>query len=114
MISNNNSNHISEEVKQYILTKQNNKCANTPYIPALNLHDYNCYQWKFNYGNFDESGYIIHHINECSISMDNSITNIQALCPNCYAVKLKRFNKQNKHFTTSQLAVGMEYMDISK
>lgn len=110
----NNSNYISEEIKHLILMRQNNKCANRPFNPALNLLDYNCYQWKFNYGDFDESGYIIHHINEFNLSMDNSIANIQALCPNCYAVKLKRFNKQKKHFTTSQLAIGIQYMDTNE
>ncbi len=108
------SNNISEEVKQIILLRQDNKCANKPFAPALNLHDYTCYQWKFNYGNFDESSYIIHHINEYIISRNNSINNIQALCPNCYAVKLNKFNKQKKHFTTSQLAIGMSYMDTSE
>ena len=109
-----NSNYISKQTEQFILLKQNNKCANRPFAPALNLHDYPCYQWKFNYGDFNESGYIIHHINEFSLSEDNSIANIQALCPNCYAVKLKRFNKQKKHFTTSQLAIGMQFMDTSE
>ena len=105
---------ISKQAEDFILQKQDNKCANRPFNPALNLHDYNCYQWKFNFGNFDESGYIVHHINEYCLSGDNSITNIQALCPNCYAVKLNRFNKQKKHFTTSQLAIGMQYMDTSE
>ena len=60
-----------------------------------------------------KSGYVIHHINEYNLSGDNTINNIQALCPNCYAVKVNRFNKQKQHFTTSQLAIGMQYMDTS-
>ena len=111
MISNKNYNFM---LNNYILTRQNNKCANTPFKPAINLYNYNCYLWMYNNGNFDESGYIIHHINEYNLSMDNSINNIQALCPNCYAVKLNRYNKQHKHFTTSQLASGIQYMDLSE
>jgi hypothetical protein len=99
--------------KEFILKQQNFKCANSPYNPALNLIDYNCYLWIYNNGYFDEAGYIINHINEFNLSIDNSITNLQALCPNCYAVKVKRFNKHNKYFTTSQLAIGRQFMDTS-
>ena len=102
-----------EQILKNILSRQNNKCANNPLKPALNLHDYSCYQWRFNSGFFDEGGYVIHHINEYNLSGDNTINNIQALCPNCYAVKVNRFNKQKQHFTTSQLAIGMQYMEKS-
>ena len=104
--------NISDNFKRKVLFRQNYKCANNPYNPALNLSDYKCYSWYFNHGNFDESGFIVHHINEYNLSNDNSINNIQALCQNCYAVKVQRFNKQKQHFTTSQLASGRQYMDI--
>jgi len=108
----NNLNTISEQVKQYIVEMQKNTCANNPYRPALNLHNYNCYQWKFNKGFFDDAGYVIDYIDEYSLSKNNSIENLQALCPNCNAVKVKKFNKQKKHFTTSQLANGLKYMEV--
>ena len=99
-------------MENYILNLQENKCANNPNKPALNLSDYNCLLWINNNGYFDYSGYVIGYIDEYNLSHNNSIKNIQALCPNCHAVKVKKFNKQNKHFTTSQLAIGIQYMDI--
>jgi hypothetical protein len=106
------SNHISDQVKKHILMQQYYKCANAPYKPAVNLHDYLCLQWKYNNGDFDEAGYKIHHINEFGLTLNNRIDNIQALCPNCYAVKVSKFLKQRQQFTSTQLANGMQYMDI--
>jgi len=105
--------NISETIKKNILIKQNFQCANNPYRPALNLSDYKCYLWIHNNGYFDEATYNIHHIDEYKLSNNNTINNIQALCPNCYAVKVNRFNKQKQHFTTSQLHSGRCYMDLS-
>jgi hypothetical protein len=96
-----------------IQLKFNNKCANSPFNPAINLSDYKCYNWIYNNGYFNEYGCVIDYIDEYIISHNNSINNIQLLCPNCYTVKLNRFNKQKQHFTSSQLANGMCYMDIS-
>ena len=100
-----NSRYISNKVKQNVLAKQNNKCA-------ASVKDYNCLLWITNGGNFDESGYEFDHIDEYSITKNNCEENIQALCPNCHAVKTKRF-KKNKHlFTTSELNNGSAVMEI--
>jgi predicted HNH restriction endonuclease len=36
----------------------------------------------------------------------NHISNLQALCPNCHAVKTKRFMKQKKIFTSEEIDFG--------
>ena len=101
------------EVEKYIIYLQDNKCANNPYKSALNLSDYYCPQWRHNNGYFDDAMYVINYINEYSLVNNCLIQNLQALCPNCNAVKVNRFNKQKKHFTTSQLAIGVQYMDTN-
>jgi hypothetical protein len=106
------SRYISENIKKNVLQFQNYKCANNPNIPALNLNDYKCLLWICNDGNFDESGYDFDHIDEHSITSNNSISNIQALCPNCHRVKTKKFMRNKQLFTTRQMANGAELMDI--
>ena len=106
------SRYISTKVKEQVLIRQNYKCANSPDKPALNLIDYKCLIWFCYDGTFDESGYDFDHIDEHSISANNSLDNIQALCPNCHRVKTKRFMKQKQDFTTSQLASGQQHMEI--
>ena len=112
MESKSKSRHIPRKIKLKVLDNQNYKCANKPDKPALNLHDYKCYLWIYNYGNFDEATYDFDHIEEHCIKSDNSINNIQALCPNYHRVKTNRFNNQKQHFSTLQLAKGQQYMDI--
>ena len=80
----NKKKYICREVKDMVLKNQQYKCANS-------IKDYNCLLWMINNGNFDESGYQFDHINEFCLSSDNTVNNIQALCPNCHAVKTKRF-----------------------
>ena len=80
----------------------------------INLHDYKCLVWFCYDGTFDESGYDFDHIDEHCINGDNTISNIQALCPNCHRVKTKRFMKQKQDFTTSQLAIGQQHMDTDE
>ena len=108
------SRYISEKTKKLVLEYQNYQCANNPTSPALNLHNYKCLLWICNDGFFDDSGYDFDHIDEHCITSDNSIFNIQALCPNCHRVKTKKFMKNKQLFTTSQLANGSELMDIDK
>jgi hypothetical protein len=86
--------YIPQYIKNTILRRQNGKCANIPMRPALNLQDYICLLWQTNDGKFDEAGYNIDHIVEYSDSYNNHISNLQALCPNCHAVKTKRFMAQ--------------------
>lgn len=102
-----NSRYIPVAVKQNVLIRQNYKCA-------ASIKDYNCLLWIINEGYFDESGYEFDHIDEYSITKDNSENNIQALCPNCHAVKTKRFKKNKNLFTTNQLNSGKGLMEIDK
>jgi hypothetical protein len=114
MESKQKSRYISNNIKQQVLQKQSYTCANSPFAPALNLHDYKCLLWICQNGLFDESGYDFDHIDEHCITSDNSISNIQALCPNCHRVKTKKFMKQKQDFTTKQLAIGQQYMDMDE
>jgi hypothetical protein len=114
MESKSKSRYISVKIKEQVLIRQDYKCANSPCQPALNLSDYKCLIWIFYNGTFDESGYDFDHIDEHSISGNNSLENIQALCPNCHRVKTKRFMKQKQDFTTSQLAIGQQHMDTDE
>ena len=106
--------YISQKIKKLILEIQLYKCANNPNNPALNLSDYNCLLWICYDGVFDNSGYEFDHINEYCISKDNSIDNIQALCPYCHSVKTKKFMKQKKDFTTIELHNGRSHMDTGE
>ena len=109
--------HISNKIKETIVMNQNNKCANNPCNPAANLTGYTCLLWQCNYGKFDESGYQIDHIVEYCDEQNNNITNLQALCPNCHAVKTKRYMTQKKpvdkpRLTSDELSRGGAYMDV--
>ena len=97
--------YISIIVKNNILQKQNYKCANS-------IKNYKCLLWTTNNGFFDEAGYEFDHIDEFCLTFDNTLNNIQALCPNCHAVKTKRFMNNKKKFTTSELDNGADVMDI--
>ncbi len=96
--------YISEKIKQNVLQSQEYKCAK--------IKDYNCLLWICNNGIFDEAGYEFDHIEEFSITKNNLENNIQALCPNCHAVKTKRFLKNKNIFTTIELNNGAGLMDI--
>jgi hypothetical protein len=106
--------YITEKVKKSVLESQNYKCANNPDSPAINLDNYKCLLWICYDGVFDESGYDFDHINEHSVTQDNTILNIQALCPNCHRVKTKKFMKNKQYFTTCQMAQGHEFMEIDQ
>lgn len=108
------SRYISESVKKQVLNRQNNRCANSPMRPALNLSNYQCLLWKCNDGYFDMAGCQFDHINEHCLTGDSSVSNIQALCPNCHSVKTKKFRKNKNLFTSSELNEGRECMDTSK
>lgn len=111
---------VSKSTKEKILILQNNKCANSPFKPAINLKGYECLLWKYQDGSFDESGYQFDHINEYSIlskkgdSKLNDISNLQALCPNCHCVKTKRFIKQKKQFTSEEIDFGCALMEVDE
>jgi hypothetical protein len=106
------SKYINLDIKHNILQKQNYKCANNPSKPSVNLSDYSCLLWKINSGFFNEAGYEFEHINEFSLTFNNSLSNIQVLCPSCYCAKRNKFLNQNSMFTSSELAIGRQLMDI--
>ena len=86
--------NVSDAKKKMVAGKQFFKCANTPNSNIERLESYDCPLWKIvgkNAGSFDESGYDIDHIVEHSLTMDDSIDNLQALCKMCHSVKTKRF-----------------------
>lgn len=94
------SRNVSESLKKRIAGKQFFKCSNEPNSKIKGLENYFCPLWTSskNKGSFDESGYDIDHINEHSISKNDSEKNLQALCKSCHMVKTKRFmNKIQKN-----------------
>lgn len=103
---------ITQKTKDLIINRQYNRCANNPFSPALNLSEYRCPFWIYNNGLFDESGYAIDHIDEVSITSNNELENLQALCHNCHAVKTRKFKNNKNMFTSSQLHTGAGFMDI--
>ena len=103
---------ITQKTKDFIINRQYNRCANSPLKPALNLTGYTCPFWIYNNGVFDESGYAIDHIDEVSITSNNELENLQALCHNCHAVKTRKFKNYKTIFTSSQLHTGAGFMDV--
>ena len=100
------SRYISCKTKKEVLERQQYKCAQ--------IKDYSCLLWLVNNGYFDEAGYQFDHINEFSLTKNNSIINIQALCPNCHAVKTSRFRQNKNIFTSTEIDQGRCLMDIDK
>ena len=98
------SRYISNKIKKNVLQKQEYKCAK--------IKDYKCLLWICNNGIFDDAGYEFDHIEEFSITKNNLEDNVQALCPNCHAVKTKRFLQNKNIFTTIELNNGAGLMDI--
>jgi hypothetical protein len=83
-----------EAKKKNVAGKQFFKCANKPDSKINKIKNYQCPLWQKNddtKGCFDESGYEIDHIIEYSITNDDSLNNLQALCKMCHSVKTKRF-----------------------
>ena len=98
-ISESNVRKVSESVKKRIAGKQYFKCANKPNSNLVRLDNFSCPLWKISgdeKGCFNESGYEIDHINEFSITKDDSENNLQALCLSCHSVKTKRFMSKKK------------------
>lgn len=108
------SRKVTLAMKKQIAGRQYFTCNNKPNSNLLGLENYECPLWsssKKNAGNFDESGYEIDHIVEWSVTKNDDLNNLQALCPTCHKVKTKRFlmdkNKKSKKKNTS------EYIDDS-
>jgi hypothetical protein len=81
--------------KRMVAGRQSFKCANNLITTLKGLETYKCPLWQRakddNQGSFDQSGFELDHINELSITGDNSLDNFQALCKSCHSVKTKRF-----------------------
>ena len=102
--------------------KQNFKCANDFDAEIEELEEYECPRWKmtYNQGSFDEACYKIDHVVEYSFSQDNSVDNLCALCPNCYAVKKRREkinrimdkNENNQQNTTKGLIERLILLEL--
>jgi Zn finger protein HypA/HybF involved in hydrogenase expression len=75
---------MKDSVKGIVAGRQYYKCANP--------HD-NCplYYRPSCPGHFGQEGFEIDHIKEYSISKDDSLDNLQALCPSCHSLKTKLF-----------------------
>lgn len=97
---------IQDKVKREVLKKQEYKCAN-----QYGINGYKCLLWRYENGSFDLSGYQFDHIEEYCLTQNNSIDNIQALCPNCHAVKTKLFMKNKGVFSSIQISQGMALME---
>lgn len=105
---------ITPQIKKQILEKQNNKCANSIINPAINLKEYACPMWLLYNGTFDLSGYQFDHIDEFSITRNDNIENLQALCNSCHAVKTKLFSKNKYKLTSTEMHNGNAIMEIDK
>lgn len=92
---------VSVAQKKFVAGRQNYKCANNPEIQLFKIQNYKCPLWRNNGdGSFDEAGYEIDHIEEYSISQNNNMDNLQALCLSCHKVKTKQFlisKKRNRN-----------------
>lgn len=104
---------ITKIAKKLILQKQDYKCANSIVKPSINLSDYECLLWKYRDGKFDLAGYEFDHIDEYCHSRNSDMSNIQALCPNCHAVKTRKFLKNKKLYTSTELASGLSCNELS-
>ena len=104
--------YISEKVKNNVLIRQEFRCANSPFNPAVGLADYKCLLWMVNNGLFDQAGFQFDHIAEYCITKDNDESNIQALCPNCHSVKTKIFRKNKSLFTSYEIQNGAGAMEL--
>ena len=89
---------LTHSQKKFVAASQHFKCNNKPGSKLKGIRDYKCPLWKDedNKGTFDISGYEIDHIKEWSISNDDSLDNLQALCISCHKVKTKNFMMRRK------------------
>jgi hypothetical protein len=89
------SRYISNENKEIILKRQNYRCANTPDANLYRIGDFPCVLWEgTRKGVFMESGYEFDHVIEFSLTRENNINNLQALCHSCHAYKTKDFQRE--------------------
>ena len=84
---------ISTSLKNSIAACQKHRCAGVP--------DYAC---PLGGNTFDESGFHIDHKSELADGGDNSVSNLQALCPCCHSVKTQRASRARKAKTRKKPA----------
>jgi hypothetical protein len=90
---------VTEAQKKYVAGEQSYKCNNKPGYNLIGLNDYECPLWNLpgnNRGSFDKSGYEIDHIKEWSVTQNDGLENLQALCLMCHRVKTKNFIMKTK------------------
>ncbi len=91
---------LTDSQKKTIAGKQHYKCAT--------ITNYECPLWNANRdGSFDESGYEIDHITEFSLTQDDNVDNLQALCLSCHRVKTKRFTQKGKKILNVDITDSM-------
>ena len=102
------SRNISNSVKMGIAHRQNYTCAN---FINNTIIDYKC---PMNGKRFDQSGFDVDHIVEFSITQDNSLSNLQALCLLCHRVKTNRFvgNRKKRVAVISKPETNTMYMKL--
>lgn len=90
-MSDKKSRYIPVADELILFKKQNGCCANFPDSNLDRIGNYKCHLWKDpdHNGKFDQVGYQIDHIIDHYISGNNSIDNLQLLCPQCHALKTK-------------------------
>jgi hypothetical protein len=89
--------------KRMVAGRQSFKCANKPGSTLKSLEAYQCPLWQKSdiddIGSFDQSGFELDHIEELSISGNNSLDNYQALCKSCHSVKTRNFMMKRSNNT---------------
>lgn len=86
--------NISTRIENEVIKKQDNKCARKPYNVVNGLENYQCILWKANHnkGTFINKNYVIYKIDPIG---DKSVSNLIALCEQCFKVLQNRANRNN-------------------
>jgi hypothetical protein len=79
------------------------------------LEGYICPLWARNIheGSFDESSYQIDYIVDNSLTQNDDISNLQALCQYCHALKIQRFNNKQHDDTFKKKAIQSKILYTS-
>jgi len=101
---------INKITRITILERQNYKCANKKGANLIGIGDYVCPRWdSLNYQGDISDNYEIDHIVEYSITNDNSLENLQALCRDCHGIKNKNFSKKNIVYAEEDYKIVKEF-----
>lgn len=95
------------------------KCANKLYSLLPGLDDFDCPLWQIADGSsgcFNETGYVIDHIEDYCMMGDDIINNLQALCLACHTEKTNRFmmNRRCRHIASIELIKACESDDVQR